>query len=194
MSLLDSQNKIISTRSGPEQAHVVQFYMSDGSLLNRLSRTFAHALERGESVIAVMTRGHQKGLRRRLSTAGVDLDALTRSGRLTILDAADCLRKFMTEYGPDRERFVAEVEKLLYRAERAAEAKEKRVVVFGEMVSVLWGLKEYEAAIRLEQFWNDMARTHFFHLHCAYPIRGFKELQSEHYSRVCAEHSVVVHV
>jgi len=99
----------------------------------------------------------------------------------------------MTEYGPDRERFVTELENLLYRAERAAEAKEKRVVVFGEMVAVLWGLKEYEAAIRLEQFWNEVGRMHFFHLHCAYPIRGFKGLQSEHYSRVCAEHSVVVH-
>ncbi len=32
---------------------------------------------------------------------------------------------------------------------------------------------DYEAALRLEQVWNDLARVHSFSLRCAYPKNGF---------------------
>ena len=49
------------------------------------------------------------------------------------------------------------------------------VVVLGEMVAVLWAQKKYEAAIRLEDLWNELALTSSFCLCCAYPANAFRE-------------------
>jgi hypothetical protein len=44
------------------------------------------------------------------------------------------------------------------------------VRAYGEMVDVLWQRGERDAAIRLEEFWNDLARLQTFSLLCAYCI------------------------
>ena len=72
-------------------------------------------------------------------------------------------------------------------------ANNKRVIVFGEMVAVLWAQKKYEAAIRLEELWNELALTCSFYLCCAYPASAFQErLIGGPYARICAQHSDVV--
>lgn len=82
---------------------------------------------------------------------------------------------------------------MIRKAEKAAEVKGKRVVVFGEMVAVLWEERKQEAAIRLEQLWNELARTHFFYLRCAYPAKSFQgKTKAVPYATICAEHSVVL--
>jgi hypothetical protein len=66
------------------------------------------------------------------------------------------------------------------------------VVVFGEMVAVLWKQKKYNSALLLEQLWNELAKTQFFFLRCAYPAKGFRgDMKGEPYHTICAEHSVV---
>jgi hypothetical protein len=63
----------------------------------------------------------------------------------------------------------------LRRLEGAAVAKNKRVVVFGETVAVLWAQKRHHAAMRLEELWNELAQTCSFYLCCAYPLSAFRE-------------------
>lgn len=175
----------------PDEAHVVQFYTEDSFLLESLAASLGNSLQTGESVVAVMTKTHQKGLLKRFSARGIDADKSRRCGRLVLLDAADTLKKFMDPAGPNRQKFLREIGSVLRKAEGTAEAKGKRVAVFGEMVAVLWSKKKYDAAIRLEQLWNELAQTHFFHLRCAYPAKWFKG-QGGPYSMICAEHSVVI--
>jgi hypothetical protein len=69
---------------------------------------------------------------------------------------------------------------------------QKNVAVFGEMVAVLWAEQKYEAAVTLEQFWNDLAKTHSFYLRCAYPTSSFRDVQSDWYTAVCEQHSSVI--
>ena len=109
-----------------------------------------------------------------------------------ILDADEALGEFMDAVGPNRDRFLVRFGTAIRRAEAAAMRKGP-VVVFGEMVAVLWAQKRYDAAIRLEKLWNELALTHAFYLCCAYPASEFQgELQSEPYATICAEHSNVV--
>lgn len=177
----------------PDLGHVVQFYTRDEYLLNGLAATLGGALEAGESVVVVMTTPHYKGLLKRLSSRGIDMADATKRGQFTFLDAADTLKRFMSAKGPDRHRFQWEIGSVLRKAELAAEVKHKRVVVFGEMVAVLWRQNKQDAAIRLEQLWNELARTHFFHLHCAYPAKWFKGKNGgAPYATICGEHSVVI--
>jgi hypothetical protein len=177
----------------PDQAHVVQFYTRDDYLLNGLGVSLGHALKSGESVVAVMTKPHRKGLLKRFSLQGIDVEEAMDRGQLTLLDASETLDRFMSADGPDRQRFLREIGGVLRKAELAAEVKHKRVVVFGEMVAVLWKNGKEDAAIRLEQLWNELAKTHFFHLHCAYPAKWFKGKRGgEPYATICGEHSVVI--
>jgi len=57
---------------------------------------------------------------------------------------------------------------------------------------VLWDEKKYDAALTLEQFWNDLAQTHSFYLRCAYPAGSFSDAQAECYTAVCNQHSSVM--
>ncbi len=183
--------RALSAHVLPDEAHVVQFYTEDSFLLDSLAASLGDSLATGESVVVAMTKAHQRGLLKRFSAKGIDAEKMRLSGRLVILDAADTLKKFMDPSGPNTQKFLREIGNVLRKAEGAAEAKGKRVAVFGEMVAVLWSKKKCDAAIRLEQLWNELAQTHFFHLRCAYPAKWFKG-QGGPYSMICAEHSVVI--
>jgi hypothetical protein len=78
-------------------------------------------------------------------------------------------------------------------AEMTAVATNNRVTIVGEMVAVLWAEEKFDATIRLEQLCNDLARTHSFHLLCAYPASGFRgEQMGQPYAAICAQHSAVI--
>ncbi|HZR67240.1 MAG TPA: MEDS domain-containing protein [Terriglobales bacterium] len=178
----------------PDRAHVVQFYTDDNSLVRSLANAFSKALKAGESVVGVMTPSHERGLLKRLAAQGIDTEEAVKKGRLILLDALKTLGTFMDPSGPNRRKFFLELERVLRKAEAAAEARHKRVVVFGEMVSILCGQGDPDGAIRLEQLWNELAKTHFFHLRCAYRAKWFKgKLRGEPYAAICAEHSIVIH-
>jgi len=184
--------EVFSAHPVPDPAHVVQFYTTDRFLLDSLGASLGNALKAGESVVVVMTRTHQKGLLRRLSARGIQLERAAKEGRFVVADATEALARFMEPRGPNRQKFLREFGAIIRKAEAAADVKHRRVVVFGEMVAVLWKQKKYDAALRLEQLWNELARTHFFYLRCAYPAKAFQgEMKGEPYHTVCAEHSVV---
>jgi hypothetical protein len=66
-------------------------------------------------------------------------------------------------------------------------------VAFGEMVAILWANGHCDAAVRLEQLWNELARRHSFTLRCAYPSDGFaNEKDRDYLTRICAEHNHIV--
>jgi len=131
-------------------------------------------------------------LERRLLAQALDVSEATQNGRLCLLDATQALSEFMEPAGPNRERFLLKFGDKL-RKLHATVAKRGDVVVFGEMVAVLWAQKKYEAAIQLEELWNELALTSSFYLCCAYPANAFRdELTLFPYAEICAQHSQVV--
>ena len=180
-------------RSVREQGHVVQFYTDDAVLLDGLGALLGATLDADESVVAVMTRSHRTGLEKRLITQGIDTCEAMKNGRLAIFDADQALGQFMDAVGPSRERFLWQFGNIVRRAEAASLVKSRPVVVFGEMVAVLWAQKKYDAAIRLEELWNELSLTCSFYLCCAYPASGFGGTpRGEPYATICARHSEVV--
>lgn len=175
------------------EGHVVHFYTDDAVLLDELAALFRGSLGEGQSVAAIMTSSHRSGLERRLLAQGVDLSEATQNGRLCMLDADQALSEFMQPGGPSRERFLLQFGNMLRTLQAASVAKQSGIVVFGEMVAVLWKQKKFEAAIRLEEFWNELAKIHAFYLCCAYPDSAFQErLSGSPYASICAQHSAVV--
>src|SRR5256886_15995148 len=61
------------------------------------------------------------------------------------------------------------------------------------MVALLWAAGKRDAAIRLEELWNDLAQTHAFSLRCAYPMADFhREEHSAAFRAICEQHSGVI--
>ncbi len=182
----------VSQISDDHTGHSVQFYADDSFLLDGLSRFIGTALGAGDAAIVLATPAHREALERRLQGRGLSTAKSIRQGRYIVLDAAETLQKFIVEGFPDAARFTEVVSSLLVRA-RAAVEPGARVVAFGEMVALLWEDGKYDAAIRLEQLWNELGKEHSFFLHCAYPIKGFS--QDDHsgpFLKICSEHSDVI--
>jgi PAS domain S-box-containing protein len=173
--------------------HTVQFYAEDQSLVAALARLVSTALGSGGSAIVISTKPHSAALTQALHARGLDTTTPARQGRFILLDAAETLAKFTLDGWPDAALFNELIGGCVAHAKEASQGGNSRVVAFGEMVSLLWAQGKPEAAIRLEQLWNDLAKTHTFSLRCAYPIASFaREEDGAPFLKICAEHSAVI--
>ena len=174
--------------------HGVQFYSADNFLIEELSRYVSHALHAGDAAVVVATEEHREGLIQRLTAEGVEVGTPIEQGRFIALDAAQMLSTFMIEGWPDQERFTDVVGGVIEKAGAATDrGANPRVAIYGEMVALLWDQGKAEAAIRLEQLWNGLARSKSFSLFCAYPMSSFgHERDAELLMKVCGEHSAVI--
>ena len=173
--------------------HVVQFYSDDSFLLEGLSRFIGSALGAGDAGVVIATKPHRDELSLRLQALGLDTARSIKQGRFVSLDAAETLSKFMVDGWPDEARFAEVIGGVLKGVTSAVKGGQPRVAAFGEMVALLWADGQGEAAIRLEQLWNDLAQKHSFYLHCAYPMSGFaRSDDSDPILKICAEHSHVI--
>jgi signal transduction histidine kinase len=181
------------TAAEPHWAHTVQFYGEDSSLVDELSRFIGAALVTGEAAVVIATKVHRDGAAQRLQSRGFDTRKAIEQGRYITLDAAETLARFMRNGSPDVARFSEVVGGVLGQASAAGE--NARIAAFGEMVALLWEAGNSEGAIRLEQLWNDLARTYPLSLRCAYPMTRFgREDHGDLFLKICAEHSHVIPV
>ena len=172
--------------------HEVLFYSNDMIFLDGFTRFIAAALRTDNPVIVIATKSHQDSLIQRLKAECVDVDGAIQQGTYISLDAADTLSTIMVNGLPDAVRFFEGVSGLIEAASKAAKAEHPRVVFCGERVGLLWAEGKTDAAIRLEQLCNDLAKEHGVDILCAYPLRSFHGEEDEHiFQTICAEHSAV---
>jgi PAS domain S-box-containing protein len=175
------------------QGHVVQFYTEDAALLGAISRFIGTALGAGDAAVLIATKAHRDGLLLQLKERGFDVTGAVRQGRLIAVDAAETLSQFMRAGWPDAACFASVVGSFFDQIRAATGAGQPRIAAFGEMVALLWAEGKPEAAIRLEELWNDLARTYSFSLRCAYPLTNFnRDEDGEPFLRICAAHSAVI--
>jgi signal transduction histidine kinase len=155
----------------PRRSHIVRYYESDASLVSEVSQLVAAGLGAGQPAIVIATPAHRDALERRLNAQRVGVSEARRSKRYVPLDAAETLARITSDGWPDPVKFGEIVGGTVGRA--AAVSPAGHVVAFGEMVALLWAEGRRDAAIRLEELWNELAKSHSFALLCAYPISAF---------------------
>jgi PAS domain S-box-containing protein len=172
--------------------HVVQFYQDDKFMIDAVSGFVGSALAAGDATVLIATAAHREGVEQVLRKRGLDIGQAARQGRFIELDATETLAQFMVDGLPDEDAFKRVIGALLAQVTASVAGERRRVAAFGEMVNILWATGNYEAALRLEQLWNQLAREHSFALLCAYPIAGFNSAKhTDGFLRICAEHSAV---
>jgi hypothetical protein len=173
--------------------HSVHIYDEHSALIKRLCGIVASGLQIGNSVLIVATASHRDHLVQELTDAGVDVPQQARQGLFAMYDAKEILSTFMVKGRPDHKLFRQSVGKLLCEAQAKARSKDGGLTVFGEMVAVLWEQGNKEAALALEELWNNALNNRAFHLHCAYPRWTFVNDGDETgLAAVCHAHSHVL--
>src|ERR1051325_1697417 len=172
---------IVAEHTRPHH-HVVQFYEQEDFLVDRVASFLAAGVREGEPCVVIATGEHNAMFADRLRSMGVATDAVT------FLEARPTLDSFLRRGMPDGE----EVRHIIGGALTKAGGPAGRVRAYGEMVDLLWRDGAPDAAIRLEELWNDLGRHYTFSLLCAYPLANFyKESDSTGFDRVCNAHTPV---
>ena len=93
---------------------------------------------------------------------------------------------------PDSDRFFEVVGGFIRAAAKAAKRENPRVVACGECAPYLWVEGKANAAIRLEQLWDQIVSTYKVDTLCGYPLTSFYGDQDQHvFQNICAVHSTV---
>jgi PAS domain S-box-containing protein len=171
--------------------HYVQFYEKDASLLNSLYTYISEGLTKRDACIVIATKEHREELEQRLQGAGLNLTTARIKGLYISLDAAATLAQFMDGYRPDKKCFTQVVEPLIIQAARCSS---RPIRLYGEMVALLWSEGKREAALHLEDLWNDLRlKSPPFTLFCAYSMQSFgKESYQQAFREICEQHSRVI--
>ena len=175
----------------PAHVHTLQLYDNDEFLVRVVGRFLSHALTVGAPALVVATAPHRGAFAAALEAAGHDVAAVQQSGQLRFLDARTTLDLFMVHGSLDRRRFL----ELAGATIQTLQALHPQVPphAYGEMVDLLARDGNHDAAIRLEELWNGLARTHRFSLLCGYGLAGFRGARDAiHLERVCNEHARVI--
>jgi MEDS: MEthanogen/methylotroph, DcmR Sensory domain len=168
--------------------HVVAFYADDSELGELASEFLASAIKDGGVAIVLATPEHQRLLAEWLQLAGVDVPAARSADCLITLDAARTIDQFVVNGWADPASFWAAIRPVI----RQATAVARPVRVYGEMVSLLWGVGLVNVAVEVEALWNELAVQYPFALLCAYPAITASEMeQSDALTQVCAVHSAL---
>jgi len=171
--------------------HAVQFYKKQSFLAGVISDYVAEGLRQGEAAVVIATPAHRRAVLAQLGRKGIEVQQAKATGMLTMLDAGETLSTFMRDNLPDRSLFTRQIGAVIEKCGHTGNGASVRA--YGEMVDLLWGDSNPEAAIALEEMWNDLASTHTFSLLCAYAIDGFASASdAESFRAICGTHTRVV--
>jgi hypothetical protein len=148
-------------------------------------------LRRGEGALVIATPEHRDLFSRHITQLGADVQTLVTNGQLVLLDAQETLNRFMVRGQPDWRLFEGVVNAAMRHVQTPNRGAGLRA--YGEMVGLLWKIKQFAAAIRLEQLWNKLLEQSSFSLYCAYAIDLFgKELHVGALDDILCTHSHLV--
>jgi KaiC/GvpD/RAD55 family RecA-like ATPase len=148
-------------------SHIVYPYTDEDHVREAVCLFASAGLQKDEAVVLIMTKAHCEPIQKRLEAEGFDIATLQDTGQLACIDAEDLLRRFMIGGMPDPVLFKNVVGMIITRAQ----TKQKRVRLFGEMVSLLW-TTSLAAAESLERLWNEVLETYSVALLCTYALDG----------------------
>jgi hypothetical protein len=171
--------------------HAVQFYKDETSLAGTVAQFLADGLSTGQPGLVIATPSHGDSIIRELTSRGLNVEALRKTGELQFLDARKMLGGFMVGGMPDPMLFRATVGDMIETL--CAGRTPCPIRAYGEMVDLLWQEGNSDGAIKLEILWNQLASTYDFALLCGYAFGHFyKETRDPRYHDVVAQHAQVI--
>jgi hypothetical protein len=168
--------------------HAVQILGDADRLTEALSGYVGAGLRSGAPAVIIARVRHWRSLVGELESRGWDPAALRRERLLNYREADETLEKLMREAAPEPEGFARVVGGLLDEVSELF--PDQTIRAFGEMVDILWARGEEQAALAVEELWNELARTRGFALLCGYHLDIFDlDVQREALPKIFRAHS-----
>ena len=173
--------------------HKAGFYSDDATCLQAFAHFISHVLNTGRVAIFVANELFRNSLCETLQRVhALDVPAAVTQGRYVPLDVDDVLSSFMVNGSPDRSRFMKSVDRLITEGVNSISKNASGVAACGICASTLWLRGNAEAAIKLEQLWNEAIRRYNLEVFCGYSLPSFQGGVGSHvFGRICAEHSAI---
>jgi DNA-binding NarL/FixJ family response regulator len=157
--------------------HDIFFCSDEAAIVDHVAGFISVALRKGNPAVVWATQVRRESLTRELQTLRIDVKRAVRDGMLMLLDVSD---------PPDRS---CQVLMQLKRAASQMGYRGRRVAVCGERAGNLWAQGQTDEAVRVEQLWNDLAKSHSLDILCLYPMpendAALESIYAEH-TRVCS--------
>ena len=151
--------------NAPVGRHFAQLHRDSESCMDSVRQYVEIGLRRGNGVVAIATAANADRLLEMLTRDGLDAEAFRRRGQLALFDAHEMLGRLMKGDMPDWQEFRQSIGRILESVQAFGQTSAR---VYGEMVDILWRDGRVNAAIRLEEYWNELARHYPFSLFCRY--------------------------
>ena len=149
----------------PVNRHFAQLHRDPQALTDAVTLYLETGLRRGNGVVVFASPAHTDLFLSRLREHEIDPGAFLKSGQLELHDAELTLRKCMRHDQPDWDDFRRSMGAVFERVRAFGRGTTR---AYGEMVNLLWQEGKQEAAIRLEEYWNELARLYPFSAFCGY--------------------------
>ena len=170
--------------------HLVHLFDETRSLVDTVSGYLREGWLRGDTLLVVARANSWALTSAELEATGCPVAGLTASGRLITLDAATTLATVAVNGEPERDAFERQIGGFIRRLCRDSSAG---VTAYGEMVDILAAQGNFNAAERLESFWNDLSAQCSFRLLCGYLSAHFGDQRhARHLDSICGQHTHAV--
>lgn len=168
--------------------HLVQLFDSKESQAATVAAFLSAGCEAGDDLLVLAREENWISTHRVLAGSGLDIAALRASGRLTVMNAvvkaSESSRGGVPHRGAFETAIAGPVRALAGRAP---------LRIYGEMVDVLAELDDIDAAVTLEDMWNQLAEEVPFRLLCGYSSARFVPRRAELRLRdLCSRHTCVL--
>lgn len=171
--------------------HDVQFYQTDDFLYSSVADYLSTGVRLGQPIVVIATAAHSKGYREAMRARGANPDELTEGRDAVWLDARQTLAAFMEGGQANAELFDLTVGRIFESLRR-----NRRYVMIrahGEMVDLLWREGKADAALAVEQLWNELATRHSFSLLCTYSRQTLGNvMKADGVEQICGCHARVL--
>ena len=179
----------IPSREVHEFEHFVQFCETDDFLITSVGKFISTGLMQGDVCIVLATPAHRDGFDEYLKADGSAVSVARACGMYISLDAASTLSQIMVDGSIDPVCFYRVIGEIIQQTVKSGHA----VRIFGELVALLWAEGNRAGAIRLEELWNELARSYAFSLYCVYPMKSFDgEAYGMEFAEICRQHTRVI--
>jgi len=166
------RGKVALLSEAPAGRHVCQFESESDPLAESIALFAAGGLQRGDAVVLVAPPEQTDIVIALLERDKLDTDAALESGQLLMLSSRSLLAEVSSDGVPDLERLKGMLDAFL---QRIPAEWSRGIRVYGEMVNVLWCGGYPELAVKLEDHWNELARSRPLSVFCGYTLDGLAE-------------------
>jgi hypothetical protein len=154
----------------PVGRHFAQMHRSPRALEKSVALFVETGLRRGNGVVMFVAPQTEEAVMEHLDGTDVDAMARRQMGQLSVHDAQGTLDCFMKRGMPDWTLFRNTILEAMEGSQSFGRGATR---AYGEMVNILWRRGQQIAAIKLEEYWNEIARTSPLSLFCGYTIDSY---------------------